>query len=233
MTFKNKTVVITGATGGLGETVVRQFINNNAGVAAIGRNMSRLETLKQKYKGSNSPDIFTADITREDDVIGVFDSIKQKYNHIDILVNIAGGFAGGTSIAGTGLDMWEKMLTLNLTSTFLCCRQAMSYMAAQGHGKIITITAIAALEPKPNRAAYAVSKAGVAALTEALAAEGRAVNVQANTIAPGIILTGANKKDMPDADFTKWVTPDKLAETILFLCSPAADNITGTIVKMP
>jgi len=233
MTFKNKTVVITGATGGLGETVVRHFMNKNARVAAIGRNMSGLETLRQKYNKDAAPEIFAADITREDEVAAVFETIKQKSGHIDVLVNIAGGFAGGKSIADTGLDMWEKMLTLNLTSVFLCCRQAMSYMAEQGHGKIITITAMAALEPKPNRAAYAVSKAGVVALTEALAAEGRPVNVQANTIAPGIILTEANKKDMPDADFSKWVTPDKLTETILFLCSPAADHITGTIVKMP
>ena len=233
MIFKNKTVIITGATGGLGETVVRHFINKGAGVAAIGRNLSKLETLKQKYNRDNGPDIFAEDITREDDVIAVFDSILQRHGHIDILVNIAGGFAGGKSITDTGLDVWEKMLNLNLTSVFLCCRQAMSYMAKQGHGKIVTITAMAALEPKPKRAAYAVSKAGVVALTQALAAEGQPVNVQANTIAPGIILTEANKFDMPDADFSKWVTPEKLAETILFLSSPEADNITGTIVKMP
>ncbi len=233
MTFKNKTAIITGATGGLGETVVRHFIDKGARVAAIGRNSSKLESLQRNLNKNNRPDIFAADITRQDEVIAVFNNIKQKFNHIDILVNIAGGFAGGKSIADTGLDMWEKMLTLNLTSAFLCCRQAMSYMAEQGFGKIITITAMAALEPKPNRAAYAVSKAGIVALTQALAVEGKPGNVQANTIAPGIILTEANKDSMPDADFSKWVTPDRLAETILFLCSPEADDITGTIIRMP
>ena len=233
MTFKNKTVIITGATGSLGETVVRHFIDKGARVAAIGRNLSKLESLKQKFNGGNGPDIFVADITWEEDVFAVFNSIKQKFKQIDILVNIAGGFAGGKSITDTGLEMWEKMLNLNLTSVFLCCRQAMSYMADQRHGKIITITAMAALEPKPNRAAYAVSKAGVVALTQALAVEGKPVNVQVNTIAPGIILTEANKTDMPDADFSKWVTTDRLAETILFLCSPEADDITGTIIRMP
>jgi len=233
MKFENKTAIITGATGGLGETVVRHFIDKGARVAAIGRNSSKLETLKQKFNKDNGPDIFAADVTNPEEVKTTFEKISQKFNHIDILVNIAGGFAGGKSIAETGLEMWEKMLNLNLTSAFLCCRQAMSYMTEQGHGKIITITAMAALEPKPNRAAYAVSKAGVVALTQALAVEGQPVNVQANTIAPGIILTKANKDSMPDADFSKWVTPDRLAETILFLCSPEADDITGTIIRMP
>ncbi|MBN2412746.1 SDR family oxidoreductase [candidate division KSB1 bacterium] len=233
MIFKDKTAIITGATGGLGATVVRHFIKNGAKVAAIGRNSSTLQTLKQNFNKDNSPDIYAADITRHDEVIKVFDGIIQKFNQIDILVNITGGFAGGKSIADTDPAMWENMMKLNLTSAFLCSRQAMVYMTEQGHGKIITITAMAALEPKPNRAAYAVSKAGVIALTQALAVEGQTVNVQANTIAPGIILTKANKDSMPDADFSKWVTPDRLAETVLFLCSPKADNITGTIIRMP
>ncbi len=231
--FKNKTAIITGATGDLGSVVVGHFIKNGARVAAIARNSSKLQTLKQNFNKANSPDIYAADITRPDKVIKVFNGIKQKFNQIDILVNIAGGFAGGKSIADTDPEMWDNMLKLNLTSAFLCCRQVMSYMAEQGHGKIITITAMAALEPGPNRAAYAVSKAGVIALTQALAVEGRPVNVQANTIAPGLILTKANKDSMPDADFSKWFTPNKLAETVLFLCSPKADNITGTIIKMP
>ena len=136
-------------------------------------------------------------------------------------------------IAETSAQEWDKMITLNLRSLFLCSRAILPMMMAAKSGKIITITAMAALAPKAKRAAYQVSKAGVISLTKALAEEGKKYNIQANTIAPGIILSEKNKKEMPDADDTKWTRPEQIADMILFLASPAANDITGSIIEMP
>ena len=228
-----KTVLITGATGTLGEILVKRFLEKGYRVIAMARDEKKLDVLS----GSNSPlqnlVTLSADVTDEKDILDKINYIKEKFNTVSIFVHAVGGFSGGHLIAETSAQEWDKMITLNLTSLFLCSRAIFPMMMAAKSGKIITITAMAALAPKAKRAAYQVSKAGVISLTKALAEEGKKYNIQANTIAPGIILSEKNKKEMPDADDTKWTRPEQIADMILFLASPAANDITGSIIEMP
>ena len=227
--FENKTVVITGATGAVGAAAVSAFQKKRANVVAIARDPVKLTALKESSPGLTT---FSADVTNEPAVEHVFREIYEKIGATDILIHTVGGFRGGQYIQDISTADWQKMIELNLSSAFLCARKSLQHMISKG-GKIVTISAMSAIHIGAKRSAYAVSKAGLIALTKTIAEEGKAINVQANTIAPGIILTEANQRDMPDMDQSLWVKPGDIAETILFLCSPQALTITGTIIEMP
>ncbi|MBN1482069.1 SDR family oxidoreductase [candidate division KSB1 bacterium] len=232
MDFRNKIVVLTGATGALGSVITTLFLSKGASVAAVARDVSKL-TDAQRTASPGRLVTFAADVLLENEVAQLFDHIQDQLGGADILVHAVGGFSGGVSIQDTLSADWDRMMSLNLRSAFLCSKYALKQMQHKGGGKIVTISALAALEPKANRAAYLVAKAGLLALTRAIALEGKAINVQANSLAPAIILTQANKRDMPDMDHSAWVKPEDMAETILHLCSDKAQSITGTIIKMP
>jgi len=234
MKLKNQNVLITGATGGLGQKVVEVFIEEGAQVFALARSGEKLEGLKSSMpNASGRLQIYAADMTKPEEMERAISYFTQNSQSIDALINIAGGFKGGRIIAETDISEWDQMMEINLRSAFIVSKLVMKEMIKQKKGKIVTVAAMAALDPKPKRAAYLIAKAGVIALTQALAAEGRLYNIQANTIAPGIILTEANIHSMPDADQSQWVTPEQIAQTMVFLCTAAADSITGTIIKMP
>jgi len=233
MKFAGKTAIITGSTSALGSEISRAFAARGANLALVyisEEKFTRLESQLDEFVAKVLK--LKADVTDESQVTTMFQKAKGEFGSIDFLINTVGGFAGGKSVADMEESTWDKMMSLNLKSAFLCSKAAMEEMRTQGHGKIINISAMTALQSKPNRAAYAVAKAGVIKLTEAVALEGKEFNIQANAIAPSVILTEANKADMPNADFSKWVTPNQIAETIVFLCSPAGDAITGTVLKL-
>lgn len=232
MDFRNNNVVVTGATGALGSVITRSFLAAGASVAAVARDVSRV-TNEQFAAPPGRLFPFAADVLQENDVAQLFDDIEKQLGGADILVHTVGGFKGGMTIPDTSVSDWDSMMSLNLRSAFLCCKYALQHMRKKGGGKIVTISAMAALEPKTNRAAYLVAKAGLAAFTQAIATEGIAFNVQANSIAPGIILTKANMQEMPNMDFSTWIKPEDIAATILHLCSESGHSITGTIIKMP
>jgi NAD(P)-dependent dehydrogenase (short-subunit alcohol dehydrogenase family) len=127
---------------------------------------------------------------------------------------------------------WEGMIDLNLKSVFLVCRQVLPVMVRQKSGRIVNITSGGGLQGAGGISAYGAAKAGVINFTQTLAVEGKKHNITANAVAPGIINTPANRAAMPNADFSKWVTPASLAEVILFLCSDAAKDISGTVVPV-
>ena len=234
MSLSNQNAIITGASGALGQHVVKEFLQQGANVFAVARSADKLDALQQHVgflPGRLTP--ISADLTDFADVERAWAEIQGKAKPVDMLINIAGGFAGGKMIADTSVQEWDRMMNLNLRSVFVISKLVMAEMMRQQKGKIITVSALAALDPKPKRAAYLVAKAGLIALTQALAAEGKEYNIQANTIAPAIILTDANVQAMPEMDSTRWTTPQQIAATMLFLCSPEADAITGSIIKMP
>ncbi|OGB98467.1 hypothetical protein A2V82_17415 [candidate division KSB1 bacterium RBG_16_48_16] len=234
MSLQNKTVVITGATGALGSEVVKAFHNEGAHIFALVRAVDKLNEIKQSFAGTKNEIVpVETDVTDFNSVDKAFSRILSSRGKVDCLLNIAGGFRGGKSIADTPVDDWKFMLDLNLSSVFYASKITMGIMAGHGGGKIVNVAAMSIFDIKPKRAAYIVAKAGVAALTQALAVEGKAFNIQVNAIAPSTILSEANVKDMPDADHSTWVTPARIAETMVFLCSDAADDITGTVIKMP
>ncbi len=232
MPFKNKIVLITGGSGGLGKAVTRSFLDHGATVVVSYIVDKEIEELKQTIGDAQNLDCMKADLTDENSVKNLFGAIAEKYGKLDILANLIGGFWMGGDISEMPFSEWNHMISLNLTTTFLCTREAFSLMKKNDGGKIITISARAALELPPGMAAYTTGKAAVLALTKTLASEGKDYNVQANAILPSIIDTETNRQAMPNADFDKWVKPQEIAEAILALCSQETAVISGTAVKV-
>ena len=134
-------------------------------------------------------------------------------------------------IGETTLDSWNRLMTLNATTCFLCCRQAVRVMSGRA-GRIVKVAAKSALIPTAGMAAYAASKAAVASLTLSLAEELAASKIWVNAIVPSIIDTQANRDAMPSADFSAWPTTDEIAQTIAFLASPQNAVTRGALVPV-
>ena len=158
------------------------------------------------------------------------DAVVAHFGRLDALVNIAGGFAF-EAVAEGDPRTWQHMYALNVLTALNASRAAIPHLAASASARIVNIGAIGALQAGAGMGAYAASKAGVHRLTEALAAEWKG-KITVNAVLPSIIDTAANRASMPKADFTKWVTPQELAEVILFLISDAASAVTGALLPV-
>ncbi len=225
MDFKNKTVLITGGTGALGHVVAERFIGVGANVASSYLFEDELKRLSDSFR--KNVFVVRADVSNDEDVAALFKQIELKFGKVDILINIVGGFLPRTSISDTKTKDWDHMMNMNLRSVFLCSRQFLKQISTSGYGRIISMAAMPALKPSAGRGAYSVSKAGVVTLTQILGEELKGTGITANGIAPSIIKTSANVASMPGEDPTKWVTPEEIAETMLFLCSENARSING------
>ncbi len=231
--FAERVALLTGGTGGLGRAVTRAFLEAGACVVVVYRTEAhRAELLQTVGDAAERLVTVSADVTEEDQVRAVVRQTMDRFGRIDVLVTMVGGYISDIPIAQMEEATWDHMIALNLKSTFLCCKAVLGYMLDQGRGKIITVGARGAITPQPGSAAYAVAKAGVHALTRALAAEVRGKNINVNAVLPGIIDTPINRQMMPQADFSKWVTPEDLARVILFLASDAARQIHGALIPV-
>jgi NAD(P)-dependent dehydrogenase (short-subunit alcohol dehydrogenase family) len=156
--------------------------------------------------------------------------IVAHFGRLDALVNVAGGFRWET-VADGSVDTWDAMYRMNLQTAVNASRAALPHLLAASGGSIVNIGALASTKAGTGMGAYAASKAGVAKLTEAMADEFKG-RVTVNAVLPSIIDTAANRADMPDADFSKWVKPEQIAELIVFLVSDRARAITGALVPI-
>jgi NAD(P)-dependent dehydrogenase (short-subunit alcohol dehydrogenase family) len=170
-------------------------------------------------------------VTDAENVRRLVAEVTARHRRLDALVNTVGGFAAGDLLA-TDERAWDAMLTLNLRSAYLCCRAALPAMLAAGRGRIVNVASRSVVPPAGGFLAYTVSKAGVIALTQALAQEVRGRGVTVNAVLPSTMDTEANRRAMPDANRRTWVTPDSVARAILFLASDAAADVTGTLVAV-
>jgi NAD(P)-dependent dehydrogenase (short-subunit alcohol dehydrogenase family) len=158
------------------------------------------------------------------------DAAAAHFGRLDALVNIAGGFTFET-VAGGDINSWQRMHALNLLTAVNASQAAIPHLAASPAGRIVNIGAMGALQAGAGMGPYAASKAGVHRLTEALAAEHKG-KITVNAVLPSTIDTSANRASMPNADFSKWVRPQELAEVILFLVSDAASAVTGALIPV-
>ncbi len=228
-----RVVAITGAAGNLGGALVGAFGDAGAKLALVDRTPERLNNILPGIV--ERPDHFIApptDITDPNSVEEAVKRIVEKFGRIDVLINTAGGYRAGTPVHQTPLEDWDFLLDLNARSVFLTCRNVIPHMLGQGGGKIVNIASSAALGGSANHAAYSVSKTAVLRLTESLAAELKTAGINVNCVLPGIIDTPPNRKAMPDADFSTWVTPESISRVILFLCSDAASDIHGAAIPI-
>lgn len=233
MTREGQVAVITGGTGGLGKTVVETLLNAGSTVVLPYRNEKEKAALLA-LMGSKKSNLFPfeADVTREEQVQALWAEVRKRWLRLDVLVNLVGGYASGKTIADTEEKELDQMISLNLKSAFFCCKHTLPLMTERNYGRIINISAKAAVSPMTQAGPYCISKAAVLTLTQVLASEVKSFNITANAILPSIIDTEANREAMPKADFKKWVAPAEIAKTILYLTSEEASGINGAAVPV-
>jgi NAD(P)-dependent dehydrogenase (short-subunit alcohol dehydrogenase family) len=231
--FANRVVIVTGAAGNLGVITARAFQAAGASLVLVDRSPDRLPKLFPEL--ADSPQHFLATGVDLSDVAAVENMAREtvhRLGRIDVLVNTAGGYRAGLPLHEAPLEDWDFLLNLNVRSVLIACRAVIPQMLQQNAGKIVNISSRAALMGEANAAAYSVSKTAVVRLTESMAAELKDHNINVNCILPGMIDTPPNRSAMPDADFSRWVTPEALAEVILFLASDAARAIHGAALPV-
>ena len=233
MEKKNRNVLITGGTGILGSAVTRKYLvhGNSVGITYLFEN--EVERFKEHNPEQTENVTFLfANVTEEGDVQNTIQKFITQYGHLDVLVNIVGGFVGGIPAAELEEDQWNFMMNLNLKSVFLCCKTVIPHMTERGYGKIVNVSARAGLKGEAGLSAYCVSKGGVRTLTESLAAEVMDSGINVNCIMPSIMDTPMNREAMPDEDHSRWVKPEDVANVIYFLTSDDASIINGAAIPV-
>jgi NAD(P)-dependent dehydrogenase (short-subunit alcohol dehydrogenase family) len=219
-----KVLVVTGALGALGREVAQTALSRGARVAGIDYAPSQAPATAERIE------IGGVDLSDAAQARTAIDAAARHFGPLDVLINIAGGFAFET-VSDGDTKTWQRMYALNVLTALNASRAALAHLAASSAGRIINIGAMGALQAGSGMGPYAASKAGVHRLTEALANEWKG-KVTVNAVLPSIIDTQANRASMPNADSSKWVTPQELAEVILFLASDAASAVTGALIPV-
>ncbi len=233
MSEQKRNVLITGGTGILGSAVTKAYLIQGDNVAVTYLFDNEVERFK-KYNPELSEDVtfIYANVTEEADVNKTIQTFITEFGHLDILVNIVGGFVGGIPTADLEEDRWDFIMNLNLKSVFLCCKTVVPHMTERGYGKIVNVSARAGLKGEAGLSAYCVSKGGVRTLTEALAAEVMDSGINVNAIMPSIMDTPANREAMPDEDHDRWVKTEDVAKIISFLTSDDSAIINGAAIPV-
>ena len=230
--FQSRVVVVTGAFGSLGRAVAKSFAEQGATVALLDAASNVAPELTRDFA---SPHMLLAGVQLTDEAqsSAAMSFIVKQFDRIDMLINIAGGFRW-EKIEDGSVATWESMFAMNLKTALVASRAALPHLLKNAPGsRIVNIGAGAAAKPAAaGMGAYTASKAGVQKLTESLADELKYRGVTVNAVLPGTIDTPQNRKDMPDADFSRWVAPSALAEVVLFLASERAAAITGAAIPV-
>lgn len=222
--MQDRVVVVTGASGALGRTVVEAAADRGARLALIDHAAAR---------GTPRPtriEIGGIDLAQPGEANRAIEAAVGHYGRLDVLINIAGAFSFQT-VSDGDTATWERLYRVNALTALNASRAAIPHLVASGSGRIVNIGALGALKAGAGMGPYAASKSGVHRLTEALAAELKG-KVTVNAVLPSTIDTAANRRDMPKANFSTWVTPQELANVILFLASPEASAVTGALIPV-
>jgi NAD(P)-dependent dehydrogenase (short-subunit alcohol dehydrogenase family) len=231
--MRGHVVLVTGGTGALGAAVALGALEADATAVVTFRAARARDALAGRAPAAARARLHAVetDVTDAGSVQRLVAEVTARHGKVDALVNAVGGFAGGDLLA-TDERAWDAMLTLNLRSAYLCCRAVLPGMLAAGRGRIVNVASRSVAPPTGGFIAYTVSKAGVIALTQALAHEVRGRGVTVNAVLPSTMDTEANRRAIPDADRRGWVTPESVARGILFLASDAAADVTGTLLTV-
>jgi NAD(P)-dependent dehydrogenase (short-subunit alcohol dehydrogenase family) len=224
--MKGKIVVVTGASGGLGTFVTQAFLDAGATVVGVSRK------IKQEEFASSNFVAMPAELSSLEAARQLAENVFARFGKIDVLAHLLGGFAGGNSVAETDDETWSRMLELNLSSAFHVLRAVLPQMRAKGSGRIFAIGSKAAIDLQPGVSAYTVSKTALIALIRTVALENKVLGITANVVLPGTMDTPANRKNMPNADFSKWVQPASVASLLVSLAGDAGAQVTGAVIPV-
>jgi NAD(P)-dependent dehydrogenase (short-subunit alcohol dehydrogenase family) len=228
--MKGKQVLLTGGTGGLGLGVTPSVLAQGAAVVTIPYvKAQEVERLKGVLPPADLARIrfVETDLASEASV----EKLVNGMDRVDVLIHLVGGFSMGKTHEYS-YEQWQKDFELNLGTTFLVCKHSLRRMLEQGYGRIVTVGSRGAIQPGGQLAAYCASKAGVVALTQAIADETRGTRITANVVLPSIIDTPSNRAAMGSENADRWVKPESLAQVISFLASEAAQDVRGAAIPV-
>ena len=235
--LKNLNVVVTGATGIIGNSILDKLVLGGSNILATGTNEEKLKNIKNKYEKIN---ILKFDISKHNEIEKFADSCNTILsNKIDVLINNAGITKDNLSIRMRE-EEWKKVIDINLSSTFFLTKNVIKKMLKSKKGKIINITSVVGHSGNIGQANYAASKAGIIAMSKSLALEYGKKNITVNCVSPGFILSDMTDKISKDhtellksrISLNKFGNPEDVANTIAFLCSNLSDYITGETIHV-
>ncbi len=232
---EDRSVVITGGTGGLGGAVVARFLRDGYRVAVPWRSAEEWRALAAAHEAPARDARLLglpADLADEGSTREAVGRAADAFGGLSALVHLAGGYAGGTPVERLDGAVLRRMLDMNLVSAFWAAKHAIPHLKRSGRGRLLFISSRGAVETEPGASAYAAAKAGLSALVLTLAKELRAEGVTANALLPSVIDTPANRAAMPSADPGRWVKPEEIAALLAFLASDAAAAVSGALIPI-
>lgn len=241
--LNGRVAVVTGGNGGIGLGMARGLARAGATVVVAARNADKSARAVEGLRAAGASAVaLTVDVTDEASVKALFEQVAARFGGLDVLVNNAGTNAGGTPETLSASD-WQLVIDTNLTSAFLCSREAYPLMQRQGGGKIVCVGSMMSLFGHASAAAYAASKGGIVQLTRSLACAWAKDNIQANAVLPGYIeteLTDGLRAAYPQVEEAvtsrtpagRWGSIDDLAGVAVFLASSASDFVTGAAIPV-
>ncbi len=237
--FSDKVIVITGGTGALGRVLTKSFLNYNSKTIVVTyrseKEMLELKTelgnlFERPLNMSTTIEFTKVDVTRDDETKRSISNIVERHGQIHALINVVGSYIGGKSVTQLDESEWDKMISINLKSAFLISKHVIPVMVANNYGKLVHVASKTGLVSNGHDSAYAASKAGLIRFVESAYQEVKKSNININCILPTILDTESNRKDMPNADFSKWIKLEDLSKVILFLSSDDSKIINGAAI---
>jgi NAD(P)-dependent dehydrogenase (short-subunit alcohol dehydrogenase family) len=228
-----RVALVTGGSGALGQAITRRFLDEGATVCVpwiVDQERERLETSVQGNARARLV-LERCDVTDDASVQRLVAAVVERHRRLDVVVSAVGGFAMG-ELVHTDRTLWDTMLTLNLTSTYVVARAALPHMLAAGSGRVVAVASRAVVPPAGGFIAYTVAKAGVIAFVQALAAETRGRGVTVNAVLPSTMDTPANRAAMPDVDPKTWVPVESVADAIAYLAAASSAHVTGSLLAI-
>lgn len=227
--MKGKKVLLTGGTGGLGLGVTPLMVAQDAEITIPYTNPKNVERLQSILPPAQFARIHFIPLNLTDE--RAVENLINDMGRVDVLIHLVGGFSMG-KVHEYQFSDWKNDFDLNLHTTFLVCKYSLAKMLSYNYGRIVTIASKGAIQPSGLLASYCASKAGVVALTQAIADETKGKNITANVILPSVIDTPQNREAMGAENADHWVKPQSLAEMICFLASESARDIRGAVIPV-
>ena len=234
--FKNKKILITGATGGIGNALVKKFVSLEGNVLATGTNSEKLDALKKEFPNIS---VLKFDISNHQKIEEFIENVTSQLVGLDVVVNNAGITMDNLSLRMKE-EEWQKVIDINLSSTFYLCKYAIKKMLKNKYGRIINITSIVGHSGNLGQSNYAASKAGIVAMSKSLAIEYAKKNITINCVSPGFIQSNMTDKIVESIKVTltskipmsRLGTGEDVSNTVAFLSSDSASYITGETIHV-
>ena len=226
LSLAGKVALVTGANGGLGRYVTQALLDAGATTTGVSRKIAQSEFSHSSFTA------LPAELSTRAGSQGMVDSIVARFGRLDVVAHTVGGFAGGQSIAETDEATFQRMVDINLNSTFYLLRAVIPLMRKTGNGRIVAIGSRAALEPVAGVGVYSASKAAMVSLIRTVAKENKDVGITANVILPGTMDTPANRREMANADISKWVQPANIADLIVWLTGDGGKDVNEAVIPV-